>query len=166
MMRYPISEAETVQAMALSIMILAWIQLNLTTNSSHLESIENILRMLSTLFGITGEPMFLSSLRIIWFCATNALIQCERTHFPGLPLQTPSHLILPRTTVGFHSLSPADWATVEPLLLPAEEALQAFNDWVWTVYDHDIHQDVDYILKDALILIGMAISIAGTRLEV
>ena len=109
MMRYPITEQETVQAMAVTSMLLAWIQLNLGSDASNVEKIENLLRLLTKMFQTCGEPMFMTSWRILWYCATTALIQCEQTHFPELPVETPTQLVIPREMLSFSQLTRADW---------------------------------------------------------
>ena len=73
--------------MAHTNMFVKYMQIELTTNSANLEEVESLLRLWSLLFRTVGEPPFMTSLRIIWWCATGAMLELEHQHFPDLPAE-------------------------------------------------------------------------------
>ena len=94
------------------------------------------------------------------------MLELEHQHFPELPAETPCHLVLPNSMYSFTSLSRADWEPLQPLISPGQDALRAFNGWLWTEYDRQVHEDIAIIIQDAMLLLEMVASISGSQLEV
>ena len=84
-----LSEQELVLQVAFISMLVAFIQVDITTNADNLQAVENVAALLKAILDFLGETLYLKSFSMLWKCCTHALLDMETEYFPTLPTETP-----------------------------------------------------------------------------
>jgi hypothetical protein len=80
-------------------------------------------------------------------------------YVPFLRVHDPEKLIpaglqiTPEKWLPISRLATKDWERFRPLLHPGYFALKLLNDWIWTEYAVEVHEELSHTLSDAFLLL-------------
>ena len=147
------SEADIVREVALMSMLLRFMQIDSDSCPDKIARVEEIVALSQAILQFLGTAPYLGSLHYIWKAATLALIEMEAHFFPGYPIQTSNVLITPEKWLPLSRLATKDWERFRTLLRPGYFALKLLNDWIWTEYAVEVHEELSHTLSGAFLLL-------------
>ena len=159
------SEADIVREVALMSMLLRFMEFDLDSSSDKIARVEEIVALFQAILQFLGTAPSLESIHLIWKSAILALIEMEAHFFPGYPIQTSNALVAPAKWLPFSRLATQEWERFRPLLLPGYYALKYLNDWLWTEYAVEVHEDLFHTFSDALLLVEATLEMCKIPLD-
>ena len=160
-----LTEQELVTQVAFISMLVAFIQVDITTNADNLQAVENVASLLKAILELVGEPLSLKSFSMLWRCGTEALLDMENQYFPDLPTETPRHLVAPNHPLPLTYLNMSDWNQHVPRIQPGFMALVAIKKWLEANYSSEVHDDIFHYLDDSILLLKAVADICGHELR-
>ena len=114
---------------------------------------ETVIGALKPLLEACGRPPFLKAAFEVWASMSNSLVVLEKLHFPDLPPETPTSLVLPPRPQPLGALLNQRFREHRGKFGPALAALNEFLDWFRLHYDTDLHSDTYSMLQDTMLLL-------------
>ena len=160
-----LSEQDLVMQIAFISMLVAFVQVDITTNADNLHAVENVASLSKAILEFVGETVSLKSLSLLWKCSTETLLDMENQYFPDLPTETPRHLALPNHPLPLTYLNMSDWNQHVPRIQPGSVALIAIKKWLEANYSSEVHNDIFHYLDDSILLLKAVADICGHELR-
>lgn len=114
---------------------------------------ETVLAALKILLQACGRPTYLKAAFDTWAGMSNALIVLERMHFPDLPPETSTSLILPPRGRSLGALLDPALREHYGKFANAIASLNDFLEWFKIQYDVELHSDTFNMLQDTLLIL-------------
>lgn len=159
------SEADIVREVALMSMLLRFMEMDLDSSSDKIARVEEIVALFQAILQFLETPPSLESIHLIWKSAIFSLTEMEAHFFPGYPIQTSNVLVAPAKWLPISRLATQEWERFRHLLLPGYFALKILNNWLWTQYSVEIHQDLSHTFSDALLLVEATLEMCNIPLD-
>ena len=160
-----LSEQELVLQVAFISMLVAFIQVDITTNADNLQAVENVAALLKAILDFLGETLYLKSFSMLWKCCTHALLDMETEYFPTLPTETPKHLAVPNHPRPLTWLNMSDWNQHVHRIQPGFVSLITIKKWLEANYSAETHSEIFQYLDDAVLLLKSVADICGHELR-
>ena len=153
------------QVIALTSMLVAFMQRNEATMEHNVRLLEQVLKMAAVLLQATGDSPFMKSMKYIWRCGTNALSQIESDFFGEHDIQTPNELIVPNQCSSLCILRESCYHPCHHLIAMGQTALIEIHNWVWARYCKTVQRDCYETMSDASLLVEMAMDLGGIAFQ-
>ena len=160
-----LSEQEMVTQIAFISMLVAFIQVDITTSADNLHAVESLAALLKAILDFLGETLSLKSLTMLWKCCTHALLDMETEYFPDLPTETPKHLATPNHPRPLTWLNMSDWNQHVHRIQPGFVSLITIKKWLEANYSADVQADIFHYMDDAVLLLKAVADICGHELR-
>ena len=131
----------------------ALLYLDMPQPEPRVRAFETVIGALKPLLEACGRPPFLKAAFEVWASMSNSLVVLEKLHFPDLPPETPTSLVLPPRPQPLGALLDQRFREHHGKFGPALAALSEFLDWFRLHYDTDLHSDTYSMLQDTMLLL-------------